>query len=296
MEEILNKKGIKESSSKLYLSNLKRLNNGVLPKTLTFLKNTKKILDFIKDKQPNTQRTYLISICTVLSDNETYKKQYNEYYTLLKDSNNLLKNNTTKSEKQEENWISEEDINKIYNEYKENAESIISSKRKKLNEKDYNVILSYLILSLYLLIPPRRSLDYIKMLIGVDSDKDYNYLDVNTSKFYFNNYKTSGKYACQVVDIPNNLMDVIKLYLLKRSGTKKDLFFLVKYNGEPFKDSSVMTRLLNKIFKKKVSVSMLRNIYLTEKYSKQNKEKEEDAKAMGTSTNMIDTQYTKQEI
>lgn len=295
MEEILKKKGIKESSSKLYLSNLKRLNNGILPKTLIFLKNTKKILEFIKDKQPNTQRTYLISICTVLSDNETYKKQYDEYYKLLKESNNLLKNNTTKSEKQEENWISEEEIEKIYKEYEENVNSIISSKKRKLNEKEYNMLLSYLILSLYLLIPPRRSLDYIKMLIGVDSDKDYNYLDVNSSKFYFNNYKTSGKYQCQVVDIPDNLMAVIKLYLMKRAGTKKDLFFLVKYNGEPFKESSVMTRLLNKIFKKKISVSMLRNIYLTEKYSKQNKEKEDDAKAMGTSTHMIDTQYTKQE-
>jgi len=48
--EILKGKGIKETSIKLYLSNLKRLNNNVEPKTLTFIKNTKKILEQIKDK------------------------------------------------------------------------------------------------------------------------------------------------------------------------------------------------------------------------------------------------------
>jgi len=54
--EILKGKGIKETSIKLYLSNLKRLNNNVEPKTLTFLKNTKKILEQIKDKSENTGR------------------------------------------------------------------------------------------------------------------------------------------------------------------------------------------------------------------------------------------------
>ena len=99
--DLLKEKGIKESSIKLYLSNLKRLNNSIEPKTLTYLKNTTKILDQIKDKADNTKRTYLISICTVLSGDPKYKKQYDQYFQLLKDSNALLKNNNTKSEKQE---------------------------------------------------------------------------------------------------------------------------------------------------------------------------------------------------
>lgn len=289
--ELLKEKGIKDSSIKLYLSNLKRLNNNVEPKTLTYLKNTKKILELIKDKQPNTQRTYLISICTVLSGQTAFKKAYDEYFKLLKDSNDLLKNNNTKSEKQNENWISQEEVNKIHKSYEDEVDKFI--KKKKLTEKEYNILLSYLILSLYCLIPPRRSLDYIKMIIGNDSDKDFNYLDVNNNKFIFNNFKTAGTYKCQIIDIPNNLMSIIKLYLLKRSGTKKTLPFLIKYDGEPLTTSTQITRILNKIFDKKISVSMMRAIYLTDKYKDINKEKQNDATSMGTSVSVADNHYIK---
>ena len=54
-----------------------------------------------------------------------------------------------------------------------------------------------------------------------------------------------------------------------------------------------MTRILNKIFKKSISVNMLRHIYTTDKYSKLNKEKLNDASAMGTSVSTLDNQYIK---
>ena len=289
--DLLKQKGIKESSAKLYLSNLKRLNNDVEPKTLTYLKNTKKILDLIKEKSENTKRTYLISICTILSTDPKYKKYYDEYYKLLKDSNSLLKNNNTKSEKQNENWISQEEISNIYKSYEEEVNNFI--KKKKLTEKEYNTLLSYLILSLYTLIPPRRSLDYIKMIIGDDTNKDFNYLDITNNKFIMNNFKTAGKYHTQIIDIPENLMNVIKLYLSKRTGNKKNIPFLVKYDGSPLTTSTQMTRILNAIFKKKISVSMIRNMYITDKYKDIKMEKDKDASAMGTSSAVIDNQYTK---
>jgi len=165
--------------------------------------------------------------------------------------------------------------------------------KKKLNESEYNILLNYVILSIYTLIPPRRSLDYIKMLIGNDTNKDFNYIDINDSKFIFNNFKTAGTYKTQIIDIPNNLMSVIKLYLTKRKGIKSKLPFLVNFKGEPLTTSSQMTRILNKIFNKKVSVSMLRNMFLTNKYKDINKEKIDDATAMGTSSSNADNQYIK---
>lgn len=289
--DLLKSKGIKDSSIKLYLSNLKRLNNNVDVKSLTFLKNTKKMLDFINNKSENTKRTYLISICTVLSLDPKFKKVYDEYYKLLKESNGLLKNNTTKSEKQTENWMEQDEITSIY----KNIESEVEKFRtkKKLTESEYNTLLNYVILSIYILIPPRRSLDYIKMLIGEDTNKDYNYIDINDSKFIFNNFKTAGTYKTQIIDIPDNLMSIIKLYLTKRKGVKSKLPFLVNFKNEPLTTSTQMTRILNKIFNKKVSVSMLRNIYLTNKYKNINKEKIDDATAMGTSSSNADNQYIK---
>jgi hypothetical protein len=54
--------------------------------------------------------------------------------------------------------------------------------------------------------------------------------------------------------------------------------FLVKFDGTPLDASNQITRILNKIFDKRVSVSMLRNIYLTDKYSGVMKEMKEDVK------------------
>jgi hypothetical protein len=55
-----------------------------------------------------------------------------------------------------------------------------------------------------------------------------------------------------------------------------------------------ITRILNKLFNpKKVGSSMLRHIYLTEKYGDKLNELEDDAEAMGTSTNMAQSTYIK---
>ena len=52
----------------------------------------------IKDYKPTTQRTFIISICTVLRNNN--EKLYNQYYEILSKMNNdlklMLKNLTNK--------------------------------------------------------------------------------------------------------------------------------------------------------------------------------------------------------
>jgi len=131
------------------------------------------------------------------------------------------------------------------------------------------------------------------MVLGEGTNKDLNYLDINNSKFIFNNYKTESTYHTKEIPINDELMKVIKFYLMKRKGTKKDINFLVKYDNEPLTTSTQMTRILNKIFKKSISVNMLRHIYTTDKYSKLNKEKLNDASAMGTSVSTLDNQYIK---
>jgi len=284
---------IKESSKKLYLSNIKRLNDNQDPTDYNFLKNTTKILDKIKHLKDNTKRTYLISIVSILKDQPKLKKAFDIYYEKMMDYNKNLKNNTNKSESQSENWMSQEEIKKLWDNYKIDVGNLTKGKRK-LDQPDFEILMNYLVLSLYVLIPPRRN-DYLKMKILDDKemDKEYNYLDVKNKKFIFNNYKTAGTYKEQVIEIPKELMDVITLYLKFRKD--KTGAFLVKSDGTAFESINAITRVLNKIFKKKISVSMLRNIYLTDKYSKENKEKQNDATAMGTSVNVMDTNYIKQD-
>jgi hypothetical protein len=160
-----------------------------------------------------------------------------------------------------------------------------------------------MVLSLFVLQPPRRCLDFIKMKIinqySDELDKDYNYLDIKDKKFYFNNFKTAKTYKQQIIDINDELYNVILQYIkyhpLNKELKKKtaNIPFLVRPDGDAYINSNTITRILNKIFDKKISVSMMRNIYLTDKYADDNKEKKADAKAMGTSLNMLDNNYIK---
>jgi len=49
-------------------------------------------------------------------------------------------------------------------------------------------------------------------------------------------------------------------------GKKSDIPFLVDSNGTHYTATNAITRILNKLFGKKVGSSMLRKIYLTSKY------------------------------
>ena len=59
------------------------------------------------------------------------------------------------------------------------------------------------------------------------------------------------------------------------------------------KISTEITKILNKIFNKKISSSMLRNIFLTDKYSGVIDELKKDTNAMSTSVNTALNNYIK---
>ena len=110
------KTDISASSRKLYTFNLRKLNDGKEVKNLNFLSKPE-IITKLEALTPNTRRTYIIAVVSSLKDRPEakYKKLYNKYYKMLVDINADLKNNTTKSEKQKENWISQEEVMKKCN-------------------------------------------------------------------------------------------------------------------------------------------------------------------------------------
>ena len=68
----------------------------------------------IKDYKPITQRSYIIAICTVLK-NSKHQNLNDMHFEILSKFNNDLKVRTEKSEKQMENWLSNDNINEISN-------------------------------------------------------------------------------------------------------------------------------------------------------------------------------------
>lgn len=299
--EFLKDKNITESSLKLYLNNLRRLNGGVFPKSFSFLKNVDKILEDLEKYKPNTRRSYLISIITTLKHDPKQKKLYNKYYEHLEKYNKQSSSNNEKSDTQKKNWIEQSEVKEIYDNLTEEIQPLLE--KKKLQPSEYEKMLRWVVLSLYTLQKPRRNADYQKCLVvkklPVKMNLDYNYLDLDTKKWYFNNYKTKGTYKTQEMPISEEVMKMINSYLkfhpMKKQFKNKSAVIplLVDYQGEPFTVNNAITRILNKIFGKKIGVSMLRNIFLTDKFGDEMKELKSTAEQMGTSSSTIQNQYVK---
>lgn len=312
LEEILNNKNIADSSRKLYNANFVRLNDGQPVLKFDFLKDVPAILDKLSKYKPNTRRGYIIAITSLMGDlKETnpkkYKKTYEEYYKILTEYNTTLKDQTAKSANEHTNWITPEKKQEVIAECEKIIE-VIGNKRK-ITEDQYEKLFECLVLSLYTKIPPRRNVDYQDMLIvrkNTTQDATNNFLDVASKRFIFNKYKTAGSYKTQETTIPDDLMKVITLYLkhrpkylLEKDTTKEGEDtnqFLVNFKGEPYIQTNSITRILNKIFDGKVGASLLRKLYLTDKYADTMKEMKEDAEEMGTSTNTIQNNYIKSDL
>jgi integrase len=298
--KLLTDKKLAESSVKLYLRNLEKLNDNHPLKNLTFLKDVPKITGKLADYKDNTKRGYLISVTSVLSLDKTSKpkqKLYEAYFTLMMDKNKELKaeeSSNTKSETQEKNWLTWEEVEKHWNDLKQKVDSFASS--KELNEHQYNTLLQFVVLSLYVCLPPRRN-EYQKMVVSAKatetSPTDTNYLDVDGHRMIFNQYKTAKKEGQSILPLPESLWCILSVYLkhhplIKGKITKKfqPVPFLVYADGKPLDQVNSITRILNKTFGKKVGSSMLRHIYLSSKYGDINEQQKKDAESMGHSVDM----------
>lgn len=309
--DLVSKKGISESSAITYIKNLYSLNNKQPFNNLSFLRNTQAVDEILNGYKDNTKKTYLSAIVSILSlykDKPTYKKIYQHYYDLMMNKATEMKENNIneKSTAQNENWISWDQVMHISEAIKNAILPFIDNKY--ITPVQFEVLLAYLILSLYTDIPPRRNQDYMDMYFVTqydDSmDQNRNYLDWTNKKLIFLKYKTAKKYGKQIIDIKDNknLIEALTYYLkfhplnpthsLKKLLKNTNFKLLVYSDGSPLIAVNAITRILNKIFNKKVGSSMLRHIYLSSKYNI--KEMKEDAEKMGHSLNE-QRQYIKED-
>lgn len=294
-DKLMNEKKVAESTAINYMKHLYNLNNQRPFNNLSFLKKKDKVENYLKTYSVGTKRNYYISIVSVLSFYKTkpsYRKIYNYYYDLMVDKKKEYENTKGQlTDKEKKNWIEWEQVE---NKKKELKEEIKKFKSKKLiSDKQYNKILQFIVLSLYTDIQPRRNKDYQLCYVvngnGEKRDKSKNYYDMKNEEFIFNEYKTKKKHGQQKVSIKNNeaLKEALKLYFkyhpLKkgRLAKKSEFCLLVKRDGSPLTSINSITRILNKALNKKVGSSMLRHIYLTNKYGKLKDEQAKDAEAMG---------------
>lgn len=306
---LVSDRGVSESTANLYLRTLLMLNDKKPFTTLAFLKKRDAIASKLETYADSTKKGILAAIVSILSlykDKATYKSIYKHFYDLMMSKSKEVKEAESarageKSEKQQKNWSSWEEVKKTEEElYKEAAELM---NKKHLTAPEAEKLLQCVVLSLYTKIQPRRNQDYLNMLVvkkwSEDMSADHNYLDLTGNQFVFNKYKTAKKYGVQKIAIPSDLLDILVPYLKhnplwKESKGKAAVPFLVSPGGVPITALNGITRILNKIFGKKIGSSMLRTIFLTDKYSDLKEEQEADSKAMGHSVALQQGTYVKE--
>jgi len=292
ISNILSCREITASTLNLYQTKLKILNDYKPIKNLNFLFDIDNIKNKIEKYKPNTRRTYIISIVSILKcltnpekkPTKKMKKLFDDYTIIMNDYNNKLKDQTQITDGTK--ILTNNEIENVYDEIKQKA---MKKDATKQDQQDY------LILSLYHLLPPRRNKDFIYMKVidnySQELSKDYNYYDgIN---FYFNVYKTRGKYQEQKLEVPKELKIIINNYI-KKFSIKNDEYLLTDRNNKDLtKNTNSMTSILNRIFKSKTGSSMLRRSFLTNKYGKERDELNKDVEAMGTSSQVANNNYIK---
>lgn len=242
---------------------------------------TAKVLKYLKDIPPNRRKT-ILSALVVITDEKAYRDLMMED---VRDYNKEI-HKQEKTETQKENWVDGEQVKGVWESLKKDADLLY--KKSALKPSDLQHIQNFIIMSLLggVMIPPRRSKDYVDFKIkDVDKEKD-NFLE--KGKMYFNSYKTAATYGQQSVDVPKPLASILKKWI----SINPTPYLLFDSNMNKL-TSVKLNQRINKIFdEKKISVNALRHSFLTDKYAEQSKVEKalsKDMTAMGSSKAMADT-------
>lgn len=289
-----NRPNLATSSIKTYISIINSISNALVLELTTpeaLVKHYKQILKHLDPMKPNPRKTKIAAIVSVIDDKhnehskeltealDAYKSQMYKDADLIAEKDKQQKLTTN----QELNFITWDEVMQIYNDLKTKATPIF--KLKRMTDKQYFLLQSFVLLSLYVLIPPRRSLDYVDFkLREIDPEKDNFMLRRGKTKtakaqFVFNSYKNASRLGKQIIDIPKELANILD----KWGKINSSEYLLSTADFKPITQQRVTT-MLNHIFGKKISTSLLRHIYLTNKFGNYDLEALEDtAKEMGNS-------------
>lgn len=238
----------KESSVAPLMIYLRKLAGGDFD-SLDFLMNKKAIDEKLSAYAESTQRTIVFSINNVAKamKREDIVKLYSKE---VDEATKQRKPVGVKTAKQEENWLSWEDV--------------VARRDVLRDSTTEDGQRQYLALSLYTMAPPRRNRDYLEMDVVARMNKkktDRNLLVVNKAgmRFVFNHFKTDNTYGQQVIKVPKDLEAVLRRYIGMRTEATGPLFGTGLH-------SNYMTGLLNSALGKHIGSSMLRHIYASSKY------------------------------
>jgi hypothetical protein len=309
-KKIDDSRNIKPNSLRAYMISLKKIHEKLdtdaefddIDKWLVG-KNVERVINLLGEMKITTRKNYLASVIVALTtDKDKYEaplKEYREYLDIIVEEYTTQMKTQKKSKTQQENWASMDELKEIVAGYKKEIRKLDLVNKETWSNKEYNLYQMFLVGLLYTELPPVR-LDYSNMYVIYEKDykklkeKDKNYLVlVSRNKKYFSlgSYKTEDKYGVHIIEIPSIINTVINKFLQHNDSG----YFLTNTQRNVLSDNA-LTKFLNKVFAatgKKISSTMIRHMYLSEKYDARNGEMEADSKAMMHSVGTQQNVYVK---
>lgn len=293
---------LKQISINQYYSHLKKLQNLFDTDNFDFLEKPEDVKNKIKNNHfTSIRNSYNAIIVFLLALND--KNEYDdliEKYTKLRDELNQKYEDEQKSgvisEKQKNNFATMEEINNMLIELR--GEVMPLKKKKNLTKMDIATLRAWILFNMLIRIPTRNDASNMQFItqtnykhLSEENKKENNYLvnERNNMKFIYNQYKTSRKYGELVVPVPSDLKPMLRLYIKLMNYKVGDNIFPLSRNAI----SQLLLKHSKRILNKAISSTMIRKIYLSEKYAKVKEEMQKDAKIMMHSKATADKIYTK---
>ena len=255
-----NRPNLTSSSLKSYESTLRTLFknlDGEGNPVEFFINEQPKVIKFLDTYTPLKRKLRLASLVSLTSHQPQVADKYAKQMIADIKTTDAELEEQKKTPAQRENWISQEEVKKIHDNLRDATAYLF--KKNQLTDREKMTFQDYLILSLYVLNPPRRIQDYTYMVLGQPEGPEENF--ISKKQFHFVKYKTAKKYGEQIVGINPKLSYIIQKWKKLNPSQK---WLLVNEKGEQLTTPS-LTMKLNKIFGgKKISVNMLRHIFISD--------------------------------
>ena len=301
VQKKLIEKGVKLSSAKVYVSKFKRIINEIHKNILNYpvfkldwlitdfqdypMYYTNNVLEFVNkpeitvNEKDNLLKGFIKCLEALDIDTKVYLEKFQPILTDLKYDKEFQE----PSEKEEENKLSKADLIKLRDEWK-----------GKLTDKFTKFDLYYVLLSLYTYMQPLRSQDYVNSFLSIIERKDLlegkqNHISLETKKLYLFDYKTVSCYGTRIIDLPNELIQILKEFKEKSSSQ----YVICSPKGNKLEANS-FNRLFHEATKgKQFSCNMARKCFVSEGIEKPIAERKADARVMAHSMSTAAARYSK---
>jgi len=223
---------------------------------------------------------------------------YNEKYTMNQEQGKM-------TEKQKPNFVPIEDIHLLIKKLNNDIKNHRVRQKETINVIEKGILTAHLLFSILVEIPRRNELASLEIITRrlynrlTQQDKisnNYILMEKSNIELILNEYKTSKKYSEQIIPLPKNIQRLVRSYIKTMKLKTGDRLFNMTNNSM----TQLLVRTSRKYIGKDISTTMIRHIYLSNKYSeskKQNtellKEQEKDAKLMAHSVGVQQAVYVK---